>query len=386
MNKTYAYIHNYPFPSKLAHSIYVAKTTESTSILGYDSFIIVSKRGYELEKTSWNYYGIKPKSFTILRTYTNGIFPPGIRAIFRRFSHPIATFIFAIQATKIAKQKHIDIIQTCDPEVIFALGILRKWYKPKVIFDIHLYPPKWIKNYLTIVDKFLITSLPFKDWLIEKGVETSKITVLPMGFSPEEYSRLPNRNQLKSNVGIDPKRIVVGYIGRYETLGIEKGIFQMIKVGNTLRKQIPITLLLVGGPEHLAQQYRHYAKSLGYNKDEILIHSQVALTDVPTHISACDVGWLVYPDNPRFRHAISPMKVLEYGAAKVPIIASNFPSITNQFSEEYVYLVEPGDDNNQVKTILEISSTSDSQKAKKLYDFIQQYSWVNRQSRILMFN
>ena len=207
-----------------------------------------------------------------------------------------------------------------------------------------------------------------------------------MGYSPEKFSSLPVKSETKKQLRINNSRKVIGYIGRYETMGVEKGIFQLLKVGSILKKQLPITVLLVGGPESFAQKYHEYAKELGYKPDEIVIHPQVSPQEVPQYIAACDIGWLVYPDNPRFRNAISPMKVLEYAAAKVPIITSNFPSITTQFPEKYLNVVESDDTTAQVNTIKDMMQNKNTDiKTDELFNYIQQFSWIKRQEKILTF-
>lgn len=385
---SYAFVVNAVIPGPRAHGIYVTKSCGASENLGNETYLIIPIRkdefgnySNEVHKT----YDLSPSVKVVRVRYIDPY--PLIQILPDRFHwilHSLTTLQFAIKAWFVCHKHNIRVIQSTDVEAIMVFGLLKILYPIKIIFDIHHEPPKWIKFLFTTIDRFIVDAAYFADWLKRRGVATNKIVYLPMGFDSSEYENLPPKVDLRNKFGIPKGRFVVGYIGRYETMGVEKGIFQLLKVAQKLKKKIPLTVYLVGGPDSLAKEYQETALKMNLNPDEFIIHPTVLPAEVPKHIKACDAGWLVYPDNERFRTQIAPMKLLEYAAGKIPVIASNFPSITALFNR-HIQLVDPNDTNAQIETInfiyknpKEIQSTTES-----LFKEIQKYTWKNRQQKIL---
>lgn len=107
-------------------------------------------------------------------------------------------------------------------------------------------------------------------------------------------------------------------------------------------------------------------------------------SDIPTYLEAADV--LLLP-HPRGEYSQSPMKLFEYMASGVPIVASRLPSISEVLSDGNAILVEPGNPSALADGIR--GALDDSTRARKLAEQaredVRQYTWEARGARIYDF-
>jgi glycosyltransferase involved in cell wall biosynthesis len=329
----------------------------------------------------WKHYQVKRNAFKVyyLKGFRNWLLM-ALRKYTGKYFYTLDTFMFAIQSWTAAKKLHIDMVQTTDAQVVFVFNLLSKIYKPKIIFDVHHYPSRWLRN-LNSIDLIVCNASGYRDDLLARGAQSSKILVLPNGYDPSMFLRpkIFHRDEF----GIKKSDFVVGFIGRFETFGEEKGIKQLLQAISMIGSSIPIKVLLVGEPKALAKEYHQLANELKIEK-KIIIKPFVSPSEVAGIMNLFDLGWLVYPNTPRFRNHISPMKAIEYAAAKLPMLASNIPSIKNIFNESQAFFVE--DNSNSIARSL-VGIYHDTQRrltvSKNAFNKIKEYSWINRQKEIL---
>jgi glycosyltransferase involved in cell wall biosynthesis len=100
-----------------------------------------------------------------------------------------------------------------------------------------------------------------------------------------------------------------------------------------------VALLLVGdGPERAAAEA--LAARLGVRA---MFTGVVSYDAMPDHLAAMDIGAVVAEPGHSFHY--SPLKVAEYLAAGLPIVAPKVPALTERLHDGLdALLVEPGDD------------------------------------------
>ncbi len=165
----------------------------------------------------------------------------------------------------------------------------------------------------------IAVSTPLKDYLVEQGVSSHKIRVVPNGTDPELFQ--PNnaaRKSLRQDLGVSDDTVVIGFVGILRPWhGVETLCEAMASLDPSRRK---VHLLLVGdGPirkdiEQLIEQ-----KKL---KDFVTITGRIPHSQVPSYITAFDIGI-----SPRVTFYASPMKLLEYMATGVPVVAPRMANI-----------------------------------------------------------
>jgi len=150
--------------------------------------------------------------------------------------------------------------------------------------------------------------------------------LLPSGLDLGEFDHLPNRNEARLQLQLDPDNLVVGYIGR---LHIRKGIDFLIRGFSRIVDSFPRAVLLVGGSDHgdksrlqaLVQQLdlKQHVRFLGYvGPDE-----RAAL------LSSADVMTLISLEGECFGNA-----AVEAMAAGVPVLVSKHVGVSRVIESE----------------------------------------------------
>ena len=136
---------------------------------------------------------------------------------------------------------------------------------------------------------------------------------------------------------IDSKRVAElrrDFVGRrvliYQgTMSRERGLFHMLDGMRWLKEAMPEVLLLLVGLKDadLRSQAEEQIRRdrLG---DHVAILPWVPHTEIPAYITLADVGLACLQPNPKFNKNI-PLKVFEYMACGVPVLAANLPAIAH---------------------------------------------------------
>ena len=146
-------------------------------------------------------------------------------------------------------------------------------------------------------------------------------------------------------------------------------------------------LHLVGGSGERIQILREKAAALGV-LDRVVFHGQVTPRDVRRYLAEASVAVLPLSQDLISAHFTSPLKLFEYMAAGVPIVASDLPSTREILSPgENALLVPPEDPRalaGGIGKLLAHPSFAES-LAKKALEDVQEYTWAKRAENIIRF-
>ena len=198
-------------------------------------------------------------------------------------------------------------------------GGLRGWLR-FVHFRLSLMIGKIFVNAFTAISPFEV----FEFSRLGK-IPKSRIIVIPspLGEEFEKFNPPENINELRYRLGLDAllSKKVLLYHG---VLDEQRGILQLIKLfAESFKEDDKVVLLLVGdGPAKDSVK-----RFIRQNKvDNIILLDPVSYSKMPELIAACDVGLVLLPDHPWWRHQC-PTKLIEFLALGKPIIASDLPGI-----------------------------------------------------------
>lgn len=160
----------------------------------------------------------------------------------------------------------------------------------------------------------------------------NKVHVIPNGVDTARFDHVPAQREERG------EPFTVGFVG---TLKPWHGVDILIEAFARLRAKIPeCRLLLVGdGPERtsLAEQ----AYSLGV-ADAVEFAGAVPAAEIPALLARMDVGVAPYPELRDFY--FSPLKVYEYMASALPVVASSIGQICDVIEDgQDGLLCRPGD-------------------------------------------
>jgi glycosyltransferase involved in cell wall biosynthesis len=150
-----------------------------------------------------------------------------------------------------------------------------------------------------------------------------------------------DRQVLRQELALPKDALLLGYVGRFEPLGYDKGIGFLLAVLPSLQPETK--LVLVGGSPGEVARYRSVISQLGLEA-RVTIVSHVRPELVPRYLKACDILVYTPPSGSIFfEKETSPMKVYEYMAAKRPIIISDLPTTRAILGPHDAYFIAPGD-------------------------------------------
>ena len=307
------------------------------------------------------------------------------------FAYIMGYFLFFIRSflklNSLYFKRKYDIIHiNTMPDFLAFVALIPKVFEAKVILDIHdtmpeLYMTKFglsknhwviklIKFQEVISAKFanavIAVHHPHKKLLIDHGVSESKITVV-MNVADEKifYPRKKeNKNKVKFNL------IYHGTIAR------RLGIDIVIKAVNILKDKIPNIKLGIYGEGDFLEQLLKLTKRLNLEKYTYFNRSFLSVERLPKLIKQADIG-IVPNRNDQCTTYMLPIKLLEYVAMGIPVVASRIKTIEAYFSDSMVRFFEPEDEKNLAEVIFDLYSHPE--KRKELIDnasgFSRKYNW-----------
>ena len=239
---------------------------------------------------------------------------------------------------KKAKKIKPDIVICVEPLTVFVGLLLRRKIKCKVIFDVHEFFPEafaerfhfplnWIVKSLYLgferwlqsrVDATITVSADVLDQLVpaEKRMNTTVIPNYPVKHVWNQGCEVPIEFSSLSDMDFD-----LVYVGG---LTPNRGIFKILKSVNVLKREFPNLNVLIVGKFFDAETQKQFNQQLNdYNLNAVVYYQEwVSADKIGFLLGRSKVGlWVFNPQNPRLSKAL-PLKVLEYFAAGLPVVAT----------------------------------------------------------------
>ena len=393
--KRIAYIANARLPTEKAHGYQICKMCEAFAQNGVNVILLHPERHQsnpELKRKSvFDYYSLQ----SIFEVHTlpnwdvvtlNAWIPSKLfTGIF--FTHGMLWGLYA--ALKAAKTK-ANLYYTRDISIAFWLTKLGL----PTVYEAHTVPKRvqrWFLQQLirnSALQQIVVLTSFIKKELIEIGFPSEKILVEPDAVDLSLFSDLPSKETCRQRLELPQERAIIGYIGRFHTMGKEKGIPELIQA----MAQVPLIdgkeplLLCVGGPMEVVPNYLEIARRFNIPEHRLKFIDRVPNREVPTWLRTFDIAVAPFPYSEHYAYFMSPLKIFEYMAAGTPIITSDLPSIGEVLKHgENSWLVEPGSFTaiaQGIQHLMRNGQLRHNLVHQSLKD-IQYYTWNARASRII---
>jgi glycosyltransferase involved in cell wall biosynthesis len=351
MIKKLIYIANARLPTEKAHGFQIVKMCEAFVQNGVQVVLMHPFRHQPdaLEGQSiFEYYNL-PRIFEVRTLFNLDIvrFEKLIPKIIATSVFFIHAMLWGLYAALKARTVGADLYYT--REIAVAYWLVR--LKLPTIYEAHAVPKRAQKMLLAqlasqrkLILVAVLTSF-IKERFVKLGFPAEKVVVHPDGADLSLFAGLPSKQKCRELLGLPQHRPIIGYIGRFRTLNLEKGIPELVQAAANLPSingEEPL-VVCVGGPIDAVPGYLKLAQTYGVPEHRLQFVDRVPNREIPFWIRSFDVAVAPFPNSEHYAYFMSPLKLFEYMAAGAPILTTDLPSIREVLKHgETGWLVEPG--------------------------------------------
>lgn len=388
-NQELIYISNVRLPTTKAHGLQIMKTCEAFSGQGMMVKLIVPKLKPTSSDDPLKYYGIK-NTFSVKKIFVLEVL--GLERWLGRWVGYVQNLSFSLAAVfyllMTVRRRNQKIFYSRDYMTMLMLCI--SGYHPVV--EMHDYRSKEYKKRIDFIlrraKKIIVNSEGTRAAILgHYKIPEGKLLVAPNGVDLEFFDIKLSREEARARLSITTKNKIVAYVGRLETVGIEKGIsYLMLAFKELIASGNQIKLYVIGGPDELIAKYKMEARGLAIPDEDIIFAGQINYSDIPVYLRAVDV---VTIPSPRNQHSLttSPIKLFEYLASGKVIIVSDLPSLRRYLNEKTALFFEAGDSHdlaNKIQLVLKDEILAEQLSQQALQD-ASAHTWTERAKNILKF-
>jgi glycosyltransferase involved in cell wall biosynthesis len=296
------------------------------------------------------------------------------RALFWVFSH----------------RKDFDVIYSRSPFVFSLLLKIKRLLPARMVYEAHRFPknPRSFRVKLTKrVDKLVALTKKMKSLFQEAGVAEDNIILEPDAVDLAQFNVADSMEEARAKLKISIEIQMVSFVGKFHTMGMEKGIPEIIGASVFLLKDFPdLYFFFVGGPLDREKKYRQLIQEKNLPQDRFIFLEKQPVQDVPTWLKASDILLMPHPLNTFYSFYVSPLKMFEYMASERPIVGSRLPAIEEILSHlENAMLGEPGSCEGIAENVTELLNNPElgGRISQKALQDVRYYTWKKRATRIL---
>jgi glycosyltransferase involved in cell wall biosynthesis len=280
-----------------------------------------------------------------------------------------------------------DLFHFHDPELLPWGAKLAKKTKKPVIYDAHedlpkqIYTKPWIPAYLR-------GPLSAVAQRVEKGyarqlaaVITATETIAKQFSSAKNVVVIKNYPQPMPRIEqVKDKKNLILYVGGISYL---RGYREMIKMMDYLPAELEAELHLIGPLQHIASEDRDEEQ---LKKKNIFLHGRVLFEEVKKWLGKGKVGLVCLHPTQNYPESL-PIKMFEYMAAGLPLIASNFPLWKEIVEKSHAgFTVDPLNPQEIAEKVKELLTNDQlhqemSRNGRKAHEEI--YNWQVEEQKLL---
>jgi glycosyltransferase involved in cell wall biosynthesis len=281
--------------------------------------------------------------------------------------HPFA----AITGAKVAKNKKAFFIfeeRDLWPQSMIDLGNASPTsFKVKMLRKIE----RWLIN---SSDKILLLFDKAQQYMLQNGVAKEKLMVVSNGVQLENYTNNLTKKLPAEVSAVFEKhagKLIAVYTGAH---GMANNLDMVLDAAKQLEKQQAndVHFIFLGDGVHKSELEN---RKRDENIENVTFLSSIKKEHIPNFLRKADVGLLPLHDSPVFNWGISPNKMYDYMAAKLPVVIVTDIEQDALHQENPSILIRENQAENLVKLLSEMQS--DRQKAEELgglgHEFMLQY-------------
>ncbi|MFM2381919.1 MAG: hypothetical protein RLZZ76_686 [Candidatus Parcubacteria bacterium] len=371
-----AYISNSRFPSERAHAVQMVHMCTAFVQNGHEVTFVVTDRKTHISASPEAFYGTKllfRVEYLPIADITGTMLK--IPLVFRPILYTVQRFMYIAKLLKYLRTDNFECIYGRDEWLLAVLSVVSKI---PVIWESHEAKFSFIAKFvLRRAKKCIVISEGILHFYLQKGVPTEKMLVAHDGIDDSFFLPTLSKSEAREKLGIaSVTKPVVMYIGG---LDVWKGVDTLFEAGTEGLDRFA-TYAIGGGATELADYTARFPK--------VHFLGQRPYKDLKDFQQAADV--LVIPNTAKNKLSAeytSPLKLFAHMTSKVPIVASDIPSIKNVLSDEEAYFFEADNAASLLEVLATVTkNTRESEvKAEKAYALSKHFTWVARAKSIVNF-
>jgi len=358
----------------------VLKEARSLAEIGYDVTVICWDRTSEMKPQE-----IIESSFRVVRIQSvPSSYGRGVRQLLR-------LPLFWIAVVPLLNRLQPDLIHCHDFDTLPAALFWGRFHRRPVVYDAHEYYAELCKPRLHGTFGIVL------HWFIRVGERIGAHMASAVVTVDETLGEIYRKsNQQVVVIGHYPNRSFAArpscvfthselrllYIGR---ISVDRGLLIYVELLRYLREWgIPARLCLAGAfvPSEEEQRLHDCFQWIGGSLD---LRGWVSYNQIPALLQSADVGLAILQPEPYYQAAL-PVKVFEYMAAGLPIVASDFPLISSVIKDAQCgVVVDPLDSEVAAKHIRYWWEHPEEARMKGKNGrqaVLQKYNWENLVQRL----
>lgn len=370
------YIENVRVPSERAHAYQITTTCAWMAKLGHRVTLINPDR---TDKDVFAFFDWPKDLFTHVRIRS---WDPLSRApaFLKGIGYVLQRFAFTRRARSTVRSHEADVWYTRD--LAMADACMDSTSAPWFV-ELHDEPTMNAERWNRVKHRiagFVVISQGLRSRLIELGIAECRIHMAPDGFEPREFEHMGSRDALRDRFQIPRDAFVVFYSGSFYTW---KGLDPILQAWP--KTNAHAHLVLLGGPDGERARIEKLIPDEARSRVHVIpaLPRREAVAIYPIG----DVGLLASSPNQEIsRRYTSPLKLFEYLAAGLPVLASDVPSSHEALTDGVARFFGQG----EAPFLKMLSAVQVDQEWVKLASeraraFVEPYSWEERTRKILTF-
>ncbi len=375
------YLSNARIPTEKAHGSQIMKMCESFARQGAEVELILPRRANEIKEDPFDFYRVA-RIFRI--TYIFCLDQESMKFLPEKLSFSLQKATFYLSARSYLLFKKYDYLYS--REQAAAL-----WFR-KAVIELHSLPAGISQLDVFIwrrVFKFIALTKFIGQGLVDHGINESDMMVAGDAADLEAFARIAGgKAELRNELNLPGGKKIIGYIGKYKTMGMDKGVGLLIKAfARVSAARDDCLLLLVGlNPEEIGE-VDTLCRQLSIKPDRYRLLGHAPQTEAFKFMKACDLLAMAYPNITHYAYYMSPLKLFEYMASGTPIMSTGLPSIREILNENNSILAAPDSESELVRGLE--SAMADPDKLSRLAIAaradVERHTWLERAKRIINF-
>lgn len=377
-DKTIHYIATARIPTQRAHGLQIMKMCEALARSGARVELIIPRRTNEMDNDPFTYYQVE-KNFRIKRLWTISLSPrqePRKKIFYTIEMVTFAWSVFWYAALRARGTLYFRF------DRILCLALFPFLKRRSTTCEAHFFIDGWWQKLLLRCENIIVVNKEAKrryDYFVDLE---EKVFIAPDGVSLENFTIAESKETLRRELGLPQGKKIALYSGYFY---LWKGIETIVRSAEFLDKDTLI--VLIGGAREDVKPIRDlvWRKKLA----NIMLIEHQPQRMMPRYQMAADcllVGGTM--SSQKSAYFTSPLKLFEYMASCVPIVAPRTPALEEVLRhKENAYFVNPDDPSalaEGIQSVLGQYQLADA-IAKQARCDVSKYQWEERAKNILNF-